>query len=65
MKNINTKNTIVIENKVEINSNELEDELRYDILGSELTDKLYNQFMKGKEYLDDMIKVDIFNFLKS
>lgn len=30
-----------------------------------LTDELYNQFMKGKQHLDDMTKVDIFNFLKS
>lgn len=37
----NTENTIVIENKVEINSNELENELRYDVLGSELADKAY------------------------
>ena len=29
-----------------------------------LTDDLYNKFMKGKSYLDDMTKVEIFNFLK-
>lgn len=39
--NFNTKNTIIIENKFEISSNELEDELRYDVLGSELADEAY------------------------
>lgn len=30
-----------------------------------LTDELFNNFMKGRDYLDDMIKVNIVNFLKS
>ena len=30
-----------------------------------LPDDLYNNFMKGYNYMDDMVKVNIFNFLKN
>lgn len=30
-----------------------------------LTDELYNNFMKGRDHLDDTVKVEIVNFLKS
>lgn len=41
MKNFNKENTIIIENKIELFSNELDNELRYDLLGEELSDKAY------------------------
>ena len=62
-------NEYIIESKIEeipyYNQND-DKKHHYTIsLMVKLPDDIYNKFLSGKKYLDDMTKAEIFNFLKN